>query len=209
MLEPAFAAAFGAVNGHQRFSSSMHHHLCKVGRSASSSFAAGCTSETKVARCRGKRSSIVEISASRFLIFFLRKLCNFRFGGGFVFRAQALRMCFASNSSSSWIKRLSFTNRTFAPFGYASGTSKSFPQKNTYTRTSSFVGELEEEVDCGVCEGALALPLSPSCCPLGARLQSWRPRRPVILKLLAPRRRLQCCSRVPKEDPLHQKREGK
>ena len=76
----------------------------------------------------------------------------------FVFRAQAIHMSFASNSSSSRINCWLFTNRPFAPFGYASGTSKSFPQMNTYGRASSLVGGLEEEVDCGVCGGALTLP---------------------------------------------------
>ena len=84
----------------------------------------------------------------------------FGFPSGFVFRTQALRMSFASNSFSSRINRLSFTNRPSAPFGYASGTSKSFPRTNTYGRGSSLVGGLEEEVDCGVCGGALTLPFS-------------------------------------------------
>ena len=67
-------------------------------------------------------------------------------------------MSFTSNSSGFRINCLSFTNRPSAPFGYASGTSKNFRQMNTYGRASSLVGGLEEEVDCGVCGGALTLP---------------------------------------------------
>ena len=85
---------------------------------------------------------------------------GFGFAHGFVFRAQALRMSFASNSSISRINRLSFTNRPSAPFGYASGTSKSFPRINTYGRASSLVGGLEDKVDCGVCGGAITLPFT-------------------------------------------------
>ena len=42
----------------------------------------------------------------------------------------------------------------------ASGTLKNFRQMNTDGRASSLVGGLEEEVDCGVCGGALTLPLT-------------------------------------------------
>ena len=50
--------------------------------------------------------------------------------------------------------------RPSAPFGYALGTSKSFPRMNTHGRASSLVEGLEEEVDYGVCGGALTLPFT-------------------------------------------------
>ena len=84
----------------------------------------------------------------------------FGFARGLVFRAQASRISFARNSSSSRIHRWLFINRPSAPFGYASGTSTRFPRMSTYGRASSLVGVLEEEVDCGVCGGALTLPFT-------------------------------------------------
>ena len=119
----------------------------------------------------------------------------FGFDRKFVFRAQASRISFTSNSSSSQINHWSFTNQPSAPFEYASGTSTSFPQMNTYGRASSLL--------VGARRGS-----GPKHCPsptsyLGARPRSWTLGR--ILQLLAPRRRQQCCPWVPQEDPLRQK----
>ena len=68
--------------------------------------------------------------------------------------------CPSQATSSSRINCWSFTNRPSTPFGYASGTSKSFQRMNTYGLASSLVGGLEEEVDWRVCGGALTLPFT-------------------------------------------------
>ena len=79
---------------------------------------------------------------------------GFGFARKLLFRAQALRISFERNCSSSSIKCWSLTNPPSAPIEYASGTSTRFPRMSTYGRASSLVGGLEEAVDRGVCGGA-------------------------------------------------------
>ena len=74
-----------------------------------------------------------------------------------VFHAQASQTSFTRYLFVSSINFWSFTNRPFAAFEYASGTSNRFPLMSTCGRVSSLVVGLEEAQEYGVGGGASTL----------------------------------------------------